>query len=903
MDVIVLSDSDEDRKPFGIQLNKREIDSDSEEKYEPPSVKGKKKIKMDTISRTSKEDEKRPTAPKEKKKRTVTKRTVKKNKALEEESKNEVCICVSVAKLYVQSQVFWDTMTCGLYAVVDASSSYKPLQIKSEGISFEEWSEAGFVAQEQQIDLSVAQNIINLLDQENTIPFIARYRKELTGGMPPEKLRDVKESYDLAKSVKHKASVVLDNIVKLGKITAALERCIRCARSISELDHIYSPYKVGSKRTLAERARQLGLSDAANMILDGSQFLNIEILVNPSKKGLTSVKDVESGIQHIIADTISKDRGVLDLLQKLKGDADIWLETAKARAVKETKADNKDVTKGECSKSHKNLADVESKFENYFNFSAPIKSVKPYQVLAVNRGESLKVLSVKINIPDRVLYHLMEFCGRNWVSKGNSYPLRKRLIEQSVKDSYARLIQPLLVRQVRSELTQKAEHAAVEVFATNLKRLLLSPPVRGKTVLGIDPGSFRNGCKLGVTSHTGDVLATDVIYPPFGKGIKPDSDFTACKLKDLLIKHKCELIALGNGTACRETESYVSDLIRSGWFRPLDVKFTIVNEQGASIYSCSAVAQKEFPGTDPNVISAISLARRLQDPLAELVKVEPKHLGVGMYQHDVPEKQLNCTLDEVVVECVSFVGVDVNVASHFLLRKIAGLNSSRAEKIIEWRATNGSFINRQQLKQVKGIGPKTFEQCAGFIRIIPETAQKSSQPKKQKLSDDNTENPLDRTCIHPESYSTALRFIAKCGVWLKDLGKPDFIRKIGITVQTSGIKQLAEEFGVSETLIKLISEALMETPQHDLRSQFQEPLFRRSVTSLEDIRAGAVLTGRVQNVTHFGTFVDVGVGNDGLIPQSRLRSARLQLGDRIEVKVISVDISRCRISLDLIRIL
>jgi competence ComEA-like helix-hairpin-helix protein len=703
----------------------------------------------------------------------------------------------------------------------------------------------------------------------------------------------------------------MDSIVKLGKITPVLERCIRCAQSISELDHIYSSYKVGSKHTLAERARQLGLSEAANTILDGTQFLNIETLVNPSQKGLTSVKDVELGIQHIIADIISKDRGVLDLLHKLKGDSNIWLETTKARAVKETKVDKKgDVTKAECSKSHKNKTDVESKFENYFSFSAPIKSVKPYQVLAVNRGESLKVLSVKINIPDGVLHHLMKFCDRNWVFKGISYALRKRLIEQSVKDSYTRLIQPLLVRHVRSELTQKAERAAVEVFATNLKRLLLSPPVRGKMVLGIDPG-FRNGCKLGITSHNGEVLATDVIYPTFGRGIKPDSDSAACKLRDLLIKYSCELIALGNGTACRETESYLSNLIQSGWFYPLDVKFTIVNEQGTSIYSCSPVAQKEFPATDPNVISAISLARRLQDPLAELVKVEPRHLGVGMYQHDVPEKQLNCTLDEVVVECVSFVGVDVNVASHFLLRRIAGLNSSRAEKIIEWRSTNGSFINRQQLKKVKGIGPKTFEQCAGFIRIIPETAQKrnmdstggSSQPKKQKFSNDNTENPLDRTCIHPESYSTTLRFVAKCGVRLEDLGKPDFITKIGTTVQTSGTKQLAEEFGISETLMKLISEGLMETPQHDLRSQFQEPLFRRSVTSLEDIHGGEVLTGRVQNVTHFGTFVDIGVGTDGLVPQSRLRSTRLQLGDRIEVKVISVDINRCRISLDLIRIL
>ncbi|PNF21294.1 hypothetical protein B7P43_G02121 [Cryptotermes secundus] len=630
------------------------------------------------------------------------------------------------------------------------------------------------------------------------------------------------------------------------------------------------------------------------------------------KKGLASIKDVELGIQHIIADIISKDRDVLDLLHKLKEDANIWLTTSKSRPAKEAKTDNKkDVKKGrDGRKDNKDKAFVESKFETYFNFSVPIKSVKPYQVLAVNRGESLKVLSVKINIPDLVLHDLVKFCGRHWLCRGLSYSLRRRIIDQSIGDSYTRLIQPLLVRQVRSELTRKAEHAAVEVFATNLKTLLLTPPLRGNTVLGIDPG-FRNGCKLGITSHTGSLLATDVIYPPFGRQINPDSDSSACKLKELLVKYNCKLIALGNGTACRETEAYLSDLIKNGWFYPLDVQFTIVSEQGASIYSCSPVAQKEFPDTDPNVISAVSLARRLQDPLGELVKVEPKHLGVGMYQHDVPEKELSCALDEVVVECVSFVGVDVNIASHCLLRRVAGLNSSRAEKIIEWRSNNGPFINRQQLKQVKGIGPKTFEQCAGFIRIIPETAQKkntnsaenSSQRKKQKLSIDDTENPLDRTWIHPESYSVALRFIAKCGAKVEDLGKPDFVSKISITVTTAGLKELAEEFDVPEAQMKLITEGLKVTPEHDLRSEFQKPLFRRSISSLEDIHAGAVLTGRVRNVTHFGAFVDIGVGIDGLIPQSRLRNTRLRLGDRIEVKVFSLDIIRRRISLGLLRAL
>ncbi|XP_021923205.1 S1 RNA-binding domain-containing protein 1 isoform X2 [Zootermopsis nevadensis] len=764
--IVILSDSDEDIKPFESLSKKRKIDSDSQDEYEPLSVKKTKKVKTEgTKTIKSEKPKKNRTAAKERKPKATVKSTAKEIKVVKEEIKNEP-------------------------ALTDAPSSSNPQQMQHAETYFEEWTEAELVAEVQEIEIKIAQNVIRLLDEENTIPFIARYRKELTNDMSPEKLRDVKASYEIAKSVKQRASFVRNNITKLGKITPLLEQCIRCARSINELDHIYSPYKVGSKNTLAVRARQLGLDEAANAILNGSWFVSSETFVDPMKKGLHSVKDVELGIQHIIADIISKDKGVLDLLRKLKENAGIFLETSKARATRERKTDStKDVKKEALSNNHKDKAYIESKFENYFKFSAPVKSVKPYQVLAINRGENLKVLSVKINIPDWVLHHLMEFCGRHWLCKGMSYPLRQRLIEQSIRDSYTRLIQPLLVRQVRYELSQKAEHAAVEVFATNLKKLLLLPPVRGKTVLGIDPG-FQNGCKMGITSCSGSVLATDVIYPPFDRQIHPNSDSSARKLRDLLVKYKCELIALGNGTGCRETESYLSDLIQKGWFSPLDVKFTIVCEQGASIYSCSPIAQKEFPDTDPNIISAVSLARRLQDPLGELVKVEPKHLGVGMYQHDVPEKQLSATLDEVVVECVSFVGVDVNTASHCLLRKIAGLNSSRAEKIIEWRLANGSFINRQQLKQVKGIGPKTFEQCAGFIRIIPETAQKrnintdggSSQCKKQKFCIDDTENPLDRTWIHPESYFVALRFIAKCGTVVEDLGKPVFISKICNTV-------------------------------------------------------------------------------------------------------------------------
>ncbi|KAJ9581337.1 hypothetical protein L9F63_023485, partial [Diploptera punctata] len=739
--IVVISDSEEEEeedeiKPKKFGSRKRKLDSDSDDDYLPETPK--KKIKKAEGKPKPEKKPKEKAAPKEKKPKTVKPKTERKKPVRKTKTKENV----------LQGSAGEGTSNVQLG---------NPIQIQDADRM--EWNESEYVAQLQQVEVHIARNIIRLLDEDNTIPFIARYRKELTNDMSPEKLREVKAAYDMVKSVKQKAASVMKSIANLGKLTPYLERSIRCARTINELDHIYTPFKPGSKRTLAERARQLGLDDPANYILCGIKFVVLEQLLKPQTKGLDNLNDIELGLQHIIADVISKDRNVLDYLTRLKNNK------SKSKKEKEGKKDGK-----KAEHAHKDKVDNESKFENYFKFSIPIKYIKPYQVLAVNRGENLKVLSVKLNVPDWVLHRLRDFCQRQWLSRGIHFPLRSRLVNSSIQDAYTRLIQPFLIRQIRSELTQKAEHAAIEVFATNLKKLLLSPPFRGKVVLGIDPG-FRNGCKIGVSSPTGTVLCTDVIYPQFGKQIYPQSDSNALKLKDLLNRYNCEVIALGNGTACRETETY------------LNVKYTIVSEQGASIYSCSPIAQKEFPGVDPN--NRVSLARRLQDPLGELVKVEPKHLGVGMYQHDVPEKQLSSSLDEIVTECVSFVGVDINIASDCLLRRVAGLNSARAEKLIEWRRTNGPFTNRQQLKKVKGIGAKTFEQCAGFVRVIPETAKTksmskpsgSSKSKKSKLTDES-ENPLDRTWIHPESYTVALRFIEKCDVSLEDLGTPQFIRKV-----------------------------------------------------------------------------------------------------------------------------
>ncbi|RZF41438.1 hypothetical protein LSTR_LSTR000152 [Laodelphax striatellus] len=774
------------------------------------------------------------------------------------------------------------------------------------------WLPEELLSEMMDLNIDISRNIIKLFEADNTIPFIARYRKELIDNMSPESLRQAKEAYETIKAIEAKAASILKMIEKTGKMNPVLEQCILGARSFTELEHIYAPYKVGGKKTKADNARKLGLEEAALCLLNGTGFISLESFLNPAVDGLSTVYDVENNISYIIADIISKDKEVLDHLRKLQKDAHIKIECSKSKATKSTEGKSKkDKVEKKENKSnankHQNKDDTEGKYQNYYSFSQNIKYIKPHQVLAINRGESQKALSVKIVVTDWLCKGMFSFCQRRFMNKGQYHPLREHLFKKSFDDAYNRLIQPLVVRSVRSELNRVAETAAIEVFATNLKKLLLSPPLKGKTILALDPG-FKNGCKAAVTSSTGVILDATVLYFKLFNNFNASSDQAATKLRELVMKHRCELIGLGNGTACRETENYLSHLISIGWFKPIDVKYTIVDETGASIYSCSPEAAKEFPDMDPNLISAVSLARRLQEPLCELVKIEPKHLGVGMYQHDVPVKQLSSSLDEVVSECVSFVGVDVNTASHSVLRRVAGLNASRASKIIEWRESYGSFTNRQQLRLVKGIGEKSYEQCAGFIRIIPQTATQAKNVKtennlKKKTGVDNDLNPLDQTWIHPENYSVAKRFITKCNLELKNLGTANFIQRIKETVSGFGIASLASEFQVSEEQMKLISDGLQVAPDYDFRSNFSQPLFRRGVMSMEDIHVGDVLTGRVKNVTHFGSFVDIGVGSDGLIPASRLRNVSPQLGDRVEVRVISVEIDRRRIGLDVVKIL
>ncbi|XP_071451151.1 S1 RNA-binding domain-containing protein 1 [Hetaerina americana] len=791
------------------------------------------------------------------------------------------------------------------------------------------WEEARVLAEDLALEYWIAKNITRLLDEDNTIPFIARYRKEMTGNMSPEDLRKVKEAYETLKLVKTKAEALVNTVKKLGKLTDMIENEILSARSMSELEHIKSSFKTAAKGTLADRARELGLETPAVTLLCGNSMdpIRLEQFVCHQKtKGLANCKEVATGLQHIIADIISKDREVQDLIRKLKSTAYIYLcctkskTASKASTKKSPKAKKPEEEgkkkKGAAGGQHgKDKEEDETKYQNYFNFKNNVRFIRPHQVLAINRGEKNKILSVKIETAGNVKNDLLSLVHRRWLNHGLNYPLRYQIVQESFEDAYERLIYPLLVRLVRSELTQVAETASVEVFATNLKNLLLQPPFRGKIVMGLDPG-FKNGCKLCVISQTGEVLHTDVLYPKFGfrfHSLFEDSE--ANRLKWIVNTYRCEAIALGNGTACRETEEYLSNLIQLGWFRPFDVVYTIVSEQGASIYSCSPEAQKEFPKMDTNLISAVSIARRLQDPLAELVKIEARHLGVGMYQHDISDAKLRSTLDEVVVECVSFVGVDLNAASHCILRKIAGLNATRAQNILDWKNENGPFRNREQLKHVKGIGAKSFEQCAGFVRILQQTCfigsdnSKNKGPsvetkgKKSKAKEISSDlNPLDSTWIHPESYSVAERIVRRCGAYLTDIGSPRFIEQMRRAVANIGLKSLSMEMKISDELAKLVTEGLTQPPDHDLRSEFKKPLFRRGVTSLEDLSPGDVLSGIVRNTTHFGAFVDIGVGRDGLLPSARLKNGMSlpQLGDKIEVQIVQVEIQRKRITLDLV---
>ncbi|XP_072491811.1 S1 RNA-binding domain-containing protein 1 isoform X2 [Notamacropus eugenii] len=806
------------------------------------------------------------------------------------------------------------------------------------------WDMVQVLSDRTNIEPWVCANIICLFNDDNTIPFIARYRKELINDLDADALREVQQALEELRTVAKKTHAMIQKIKKEGKLSESLLTTLLHCRTLEELDHVSAPYKTGSKGTKAQRARQLGLEAAAKTLLENPGALNLLSFVKPSVKGLSTLQEVAMGVQHILADMFAKDKDTLDFIRKLCSSRYICIQSSLAKVSSKNERE-KDI----------------SKFQLYQNFSCNIKNIQHHQILAINRGENLKILTVKVNIPDSVKNEFCSWCIHNrWRPLRFARPELMKILHDSVEDSYKRLIYPLLCREyrivdwkekilfffffggclLRAKLTSDAEKESIMMFGRNLRQLLLTSPVPGRTLMGVDPG-YRHGCKLAIISPTSQILHTDVVYLHSGQGFRE-----AEKIKRLLLNFKCSTVVIGNGTACRETEAYFADLIMKKYFAPLDVVYCIVSEAGASIYSVSPEANKEMPGLDPNLRSAVSIARRVQDPLAELVKIEPKHIGVGMYQHDVSQILLKATLDSVVEECVSFVGVDINICSEILLRHIAGLNAGRAKNIIEWREKNGPFINREQLKNVKGLGPKSFQQCAGFIRFNQDyirtfcSLQNESSSGDQVLSNSVTTpidvqfadekqgkkksktapkatlkpNPLDQTCIHPESYDIAMRFLSLIGGNLCEIGKPEMQQKINSLLQKEGVEEIAKSLETTVHTLQIIIDGLSKPESFDFRTDFDKPDFKRSIVCLEDLNVGTILTGKVENATLFGIFVDIGVGKSGLIPIRNITEAKLSKvkkrrslglgpGERVEVKVINIDIPRSRITLDLIRVL
>ncbi|OAD53888.1 S1 RNA-binding domain-containing protein 1 [Eufriesea mexicana] len=758
--------------------------------------------------------------------------------------------------------------------------------IPFNSVECKEWDVVDYISETNNVERHITENVVKLFSNDNTIPFIARYRRDMTGGMEPDKLRALKESLNHANLIKQRAEIILKAIDRLGHWSPNIYSVIVSVKCLDDLEHIYSLFKPASKRTLAERAKELGLGTISDLVLQGHTLPALSSIIDRKKDGLKSEQQIIDGIIHIIADTINKNKIVFDKVKELQSESVIKIETTKYKT-NSKRTDNKE-------------KDIHRKYETYYDFNTNTKYIKPHQILAINRGEIQKILTIKITLPDSFERDFKKHCYKQYKVAMNVSKIHSKLLNESIDYAYTKFIKPLVVRRVRSEMKQKAEIASIEVFVTNVKQLLLTPPVRGKIILGIDPG-FLHGCKLAVISEQGDILETGVIYPH--KNVEGSYDKSVNVLINLVTKHKATILALGNATACRETEAFINKLIKSNAFGLIDVSYTIVDESGASIYSCSSEAKSEFPNLDTNLISAVSIARRLQDPLAELVKIEPKHLGVGMYQHDLPVKQLLTALNEVVSEVVSFVGVDVNTASRCLLKRVAGLNTSKANNIIEWRSKFGPFKNRHQLMDVKGIGSKIFEQCAGFIRILPETSITDNSEKCKSINKSKqTCNLLDQTWIHPESYKIAERFLKYCNCNIENLGITEFIEKVKLCAE-EGISTLAKKFDTNEATMEVIIKGLSMKKNEDVRLKYNSPLFRRSMFNINDINVGMSLTGAIRNSTHFGAFVDVGAGKDGLIPTRWLKNGTVSIGQRVEVKVLSVDPKRGRITLELVNAL
>lgn len=706
------------------------------------------------------------------------------------------------------------------------------------------------ITEELGVKLWQVEAAVKLIDEGNTIPFIARYRKEATGTLDDEQLRKLYERLVYLRNLEEKKEQVLASIEERGKLTEELKKQILEAQTQVVVEDLYRPYRP-KRRTRATIAKEKGLEPLSTLIM---------------------LQKTKESLEEVAKQYINEEKGVANVQEALEGARDIIAENISDEADYRSWIRKQTMQKGHIISSAKDEK-AESVYENYYEFDEPVNRLAGYRTLALNRGEKEKFLTVKIEAPQEDILRYLE----KKIIHGENLSTTQ-ILKEAIEDSYKRLIAPAIEREIRGELTEKAEDGAIEVFGKNLEQLLMQPPIVGHTVLGWDP-AFRTGCKLAVVDPTGKVVDTTVIYPT---APTTPQKIQAAKdtLKKLIAKYNISLISVGNGTASRESEMIIVDLLKE---IPQKVQYIIVNEAGASVYSASKLATEEFPNFDVGQRSAASIARRLQDPLAELVKIDPKSIGVGQYQHDMNQKKLNDTLSGVVESCVNRVGVDLNTASAPLLSYISGITSAIAKNIVAYREEQGRFETRKQLLKVAKLGPKAFEQCAGFLRI------------------QNGKNPLDTTSVHPESYEAAEKLLKKQGFTTEDIcaGK-----LAGLSLTIKDYKKLAEELEIGEITLRDIVKEL-EKPGRDPRDEMPKPILRTDVLEMKDLKEGMILKGTVRNVIDFGAFVDIGVHQDGLVHISQMTNKKfikhplevVSVGDIVDVKVMSVDLKKKRIQL------
>ena len=703
------------------------------------------------------------------------------------------------------------------------------------------------IANELSVKLWQVDAAIKLIDEGNTIPFIARYRKPITGELNDEQLRTLDERLKYLRNLEEKKKTVVDSITEQGKMTDEIMSKIAMAETIVAVDDIYRPFRP-KRKTRATEAKAKGLEPLADI------FLKQEKNKNPEEEAKAFVNE-EKGVANV-AEAI---QGAKDIIAEMVSDNDEFRKAIRNIVVKH----------GLIVSNTKN-PEEKTPYENYYDYSEGVNKIPGHRILAINRGEKEKVLNVKIEMPEENIIASLD----KVIIKGESQ--FKPLLKEAIEDGFKRLIKPAIEREIRSQLTEKAEDGAITVFGQNLKQLLMQPPIAGRNVLGWDP-AFRTGCKLAVVDNTGKVLYTTVIFPT-----APQNKVAESKkiVLDIIKKYNVSLISLGNGTASRESEAVIVDIIKEC---PTKVEYIIVNEAGASVYSASKLATEEFPNFDVGQRSATSMARRLQDPLAELVKIEPKAIGVGQYQHDMNQKKLDEALSNIVEDCVNNVGVDLNTASAPLLEYVSGISKTIAKNIVEYREENGQFQSRKDLLSVAKLGPKAFEQCAGFMRIR------------------EGKEPLDYTSVHPESYSSAKKLLKKYGFTTKDI----LGGNIHLTDEIKDVKEVAKEIGTDPiTLRDMIKE--LEKPGRDPREEMPKPVLKSDVLDFDDLKEGMELKGTVRNVIDFGAFVDIGVHQDGLVHISEMSNKFIKhpldvvsVGDVVDVRVLSVDKERKRIQLSM----